>query len=437
MNICKFVTAVMLVTGLTTVAAENSWTLEDCVNYALEHNLTIKSREIELKSGELAVTEAKSNFLPQISANASQSFNFGRGLQSDNTYADRNVSNFQWGAQFSLPLFQGLGNVRRLKYSRLNLQQMLWQLESAKDDVTLNVISRYLQVLYCMEVKNSSDLQVELSEYELSRRRALAEAGKIAEVEILDAEAQLSRDRLASVNAANDYTLALLELAQLLQLQSIEDFSITPVDETNPVIPTPDSVYASAKLNNNTVKASQAEVVAADANISVAKSGYIPRLSFNGGVGSSYYNISGNSNPSFSRQMRDNYNTYIGFSLSIPIFDGLNTANSVRRAKIQKLNADLRLDQVESDLYKAVQQAYYQAIGAREKYTTSLDTEKSTGTAFSAMQEKYNLGRATSSEYEQSKTTFYNSTLERIQAHYEYLLRYRILMYYQNNKIDL
>lgn len=412
-----------------------TWTLDECVEHALEHNLTIRSRLISVKSAEMDVTEAKSQFLPQVSANASQSFNFGRGLTSENTYANQNVSSFQWGASVSLPLFQGLRDVRQLKYSRLNLRQMACQLEADKDNVTINVIAQYLQVLYCREIKETADRQVKLSEFELSRRNALAEAGKIAEIEVLEAEAQLAKDRLSAVNAANDHSLALLDLAQLLQLGSIEEFDITPLDDSQPMIPTVESVYRTALIKNNSILAGKAGIDAADAGISLARSGYIPRLSFNGGVGSSYYNISGRENQTFSRQMRDNYNTYIGFSLSIPIFDGLSTVNSVKRAKIQRLNAVLQYEQAESDLFKAIQQAYHQAIGAREKFITATDTEKATEAAFRAMQEKYNIGRATASEFEQSKTTYLNSTVERIQAHYEYLLRHRLLLFYQNNDI--
>lgn len=425
-------TSAIALTSTVTGTAQ-TWTLEECIGHALEHNLTIQSREIEVQSGELAVTEAKSAFLPQVSANASQSFNFGRGLTAENTYANRNTSNFQWGASVSIPLFQGLRDVRQLKYSRMNLRQLVYQLESVKDNVIINVISQYLQVLYCNEVKETARQQIALSEYELSRRQALADAGKIAEIEILDAQSQLAKDRLNATNADNDYTLALLDLAQLLQLDSIDSFSVTPLSESYPMIPTAESVYRTAIVSNNTVLAGKAGIDAADANVTLAKSGYIPRLSFNGGVGSSYFNINGIDNPSFSRQMRDNYNTYIGFSLSIPIFDGLSTHNSVKRAKVQRLNAVLQLEQAESDLYKAIQLAYYQAIGARAKFNTATETEHATEAAFKAMQEKYNLGRATSSEYEQAKTTYINSTLERIQAHYEYLLRHRILLFYQNN----
>ena len=143
---------------LTTVATATgeTWSLDSCINYAIDHNLTVKSRDLERMSGELSVTEAKDRFLPTLNAGANQSWDFGRGLTSQNTYANRNTSMFAWNAQFSLPLFQGLSAIRQLRYSRSNLSMFQQQTEAAKDEVTLNVISYYLQTLYNQEMMAGS-----------------------------------------------------------------------------------------------------------------------------------------------------------------------------------------------------------------------------------------------------------------------------------------
>ncbi len=159
----------MTVTAMSAVASEK-WSLDSCINYAVENNLTVKNREIERLSSELDIIEAKDQFLPQLSASASQSFNFGRGLTSENTYANRNTSNFQWGTSVQLPLFQGLSAVRQLKLSKINLRSMILQVEAAKDNITLNVISQYLQVLYSSELLATAQNQLELSRYELTRQ---------------------------------------------------------------------------------------------------------------------------------------------------------------------------------------------------------------------------------------------------------------------------
>ena len=176
--------------------------------------------------------------------------------------------------------------------------------------------------------------------------------------------------------------------------------------------------------------AARNNITAADRNISLAKSGYLPTLSFNAGIGSSYYRISDTKNESFGRQMKNNYSTYFGLSLNIPIFDALSTRNSIRRAKVQKVTAMLNYDDARQRVFKAIQQAYYQADGAKNKLKASEVADETANAAFKAMQEKYNLGRATPTEYEQSKAKALKATADRIQARYELILRTRILAFY-------
>lgn len=412
-------------------ASSQSWTLQQCIDYALENNIQIKQSQAQVESGKLQVEDSKHSFLPQVNGNVSQSFNFGRGLTAANTYANRNTSNFSVGAQFSLPVFSGLRNSRTLAQSRLNLSQLMWQLEQTRDNVTLNVIAQYLQALYNKEVMETADNQVSLSDFELNRRQTLAAEGKIAEVEVLEAESQLAQDKLTRVNAQNDYQLALLELTQLLQLTSMDGFEVVSLEGDDPIVPKFEYVYNKALDINSSIKSADAGVETAKSAISVAQTGYIPTISLNGGVGSSYYKLNGMDNLPFGKQMRENYSTYVGISLNVPIFDALSTRNSVKRAKVQLLTAQLQADQAKSDLYKTIQQAWVQARGAQEKYNTAVTSCNAAQISFDAMSEKYNLGRATSTEYEQSKTNLFAAQIQRIQARYEYLLRCRLLNYYQ------
>lgn len=221
----KTVVAALALVCAVTANAE-TWTLEKCIDYALTNNLTVRSRALDVRNAEFDVTAAKDAFLPEVGLSASQSFNLGRGLTSENTYADRNTSNFQWGANLSVPLFQGLGNVRRLDYAKASLLAVVEEFEAAKEDVTLNVIAQYLQVLYCNEVYKVALEQIELSDYELKRQQALLEAGKVPEIDMLNARSQLAQDELSATTAKNDYTLALVDLAQLLRLDDIEGFEV-------------------------------------------------------------------------------------------------------------------------------------------------------------------------------------------------------------------
>lgn len=426
----KIFSTIIAFAAIASAGAQTKWSLDSCINYAISHSISVKNAQAQKDLAELSVTEAKDAFLPTVNASASQNFNFGRGLNNENTYENRNTSSFSWGANLNIPLFQGLSDVKQLKYAKINLRSMLLQLDATKDNVTLNVISQYLQVLYYKELVKTAEEQVELSKYEVSRQEALVNSGKVAEIDLIQARSQLAQDELSVISNLNDAKLALLDLAQLLQLPGIEDFDVMPLDETSPIIPSAQDVYAEAYNKNYGVLAARNAVQAADAQVDVAKTGYFPRLSFNVGVGSSYVNMSGLQNASFSQQMRDNYSTSIGFTLQIPIFDAFSTRNSVRRARVQAVQARLTLQDTETQLQKDIQQAHYRAVAAREKYDTGLKTEDASREAFVAMKEKYELGRSTPTEFEQAKTTYLKAQVNRLQSHYEYILRCRILDFY-------
>ena len=425
-------TAIICALAIATAisSAAETWTLDRCINYALDNNLTVKSRKIEIQSGELDVTAAKDRHLPNLSANASQSFSYGRGLTSDNTYTDRNTSNFGWGVNMSLPLFQGLSAIRQTKYAQANLRALVEELEATKDDITLNVISAYLQVLFAGEMCNVAEEQLRLGLVEQSRREELLANGKIPELDLIEAQSQVAQNRLSLVNAQNDRTLALVDLAQLLELPDIDGFDIAPVEDDGLTLYAPDEVYDRALESNHSVLAARRRIEAADRNISLARSSYLPNLSFNAGIGSNYYTVSGISSESFARQMNHNFNKSLGFSLSIPLFDAFSSRNNVRRAKIQHLNARLQYETTERNLYKTIQQAYYQAKGATEKLRSAEISADATRQAFEAMQQKYDFGRANSTEYEQARSNYVRATSEVVQAKYESILRRRILAFY-------
>lgn len=413
-------------------AAAQPWSLDSCINYAVAHSIQVRQQQLEIDGGELSVTQAKDAFLPNVSASASQGFNFGRGLTADNTYADRNTSNFQWGVSLNLPLFQGLENVRRLKYAKSALRQTLYEYEAAKDDIELNVITQYMQVLYAREVVKSAQAQVEMSEFELERQRALAQAGKIAESEVYDIESQLAQNRLQLVSAQGDAQVQLITLANLLQLRDPSGFDIADVEGDAPLLPAASSVIEQAMTTNNSILAARAAVTSANDNISLAKSGWIPRLSFGASTGSQYYSVNGLDNDSFGSQMRHNYTTYFGFTLSIPVFDAFSTRNAVRRARLQHLQATLEAERRETEIDKTIRLAHTQAVSARDQYVSSRQSLEAVEKAFEAVREKYSLGRSTSYEFQQASNNLYRTQISAIQARYDYLLRCRILHFYQS-----
>lgn len=410
--------------------AQVEWSLDSCINYAHQHNITVRMRDVDNITAEYGVTEAKDRFLPNVSGSVSQNFAFGRGLNSQNMYENRNTQNFGWQAYLSMPVFQGLAGVRRIDYAKANLAAVVEQYEAAKENVTLNVISQYLQVLLNKEVLAVAEEQVRLQTEEVKRQQELVDAGRVAELDLYQAQSQLAADQHTAATAANDYRLALVDLTQLLQLDSPEGFAVAPIDLTEGVLPAVDDVFASALAVNHGVRAAHASEVAAERNTALARTGYIPTLSFNAGLGSSWYKVNGMSNPTFSSQMRDNFNKTIGFSLNIPIFDGFTTRNSVRRAKAAEVTARLQSEQTRSELYQSIQRAYYQAKGARSRLATGRVAAEAARLAMEAMREKYNYGKANATEFEQTKTAWFRANLEVVQGQYESTLRTYILRFY-------
>lgn len=427
----KILTAVLLSSVMTIHTKAEVWTLDSCLNYAAEHNLQVRVSQASLLQGEIGVDQAKSGYLPNVSASAGQSWSLGRGLTSENTYANRNTSNFNWGVSLSLPLFDGLRTPRQVEYANASLNQIIEQYEAAKENISINVISAYLQVLYTQELLKVAQNQVALSEYELARRRSLLDAGKIPEIDMLEAESLLSSDRLSEVQAQNSYTMAKIDLARLLNIdEDVATFEVVPVKDKEVILAKPDELFDKARIYSHSVLATKKGIEVSDANIKLSESGYLPSLSFGSNIGSSYYRLSGFKSESFAQQMRHNYSTYFGFSLNVPIFDGFRTKNSIRRAKADRISAELRYDQVTDELRHTINEVYYQAVGSFRKYESSKEAEDYAFKAFDAVKEKYNLGRATSAEYEQSKTKSLRATSERIQACYELIMRSHLLDFY-------
>lgn len=413
--------------------AQDAWSLDSCINYALIHNVEVRQRINAARQGELAVREAKDRVLPNLSGYGQESFSFGRGLTADNTYANRNTSSFSVGAQLSVPLFQGLRVVRSVKYSETSLKALVEQSEATKDNVTINVMAAYLQALYSRETLGVARMSLGVSKDELRRREILLEAGKIPELDLFEARAQVSRDELTVVNAANDSVMALLDLANLLDIENDGTFDIAPLQEDDLPMPALEEVWTNVQISNHTLRAASIRRQAAGENVDVAKSGYLPTLSFNAGLGTNYYKTSGFVNEGFAAQMRHNFSKSLGFSLNIPIFDGFSTRNNVNRAKLEQLNSELDLENTRQQLYKTISTAHAQAIAAEGKEKASQAAVENTKAAFDAMTVKYDNGRANATEFEKAKADYINAVSDRLQASYERRLRVRILRYYNNN----
>ena len=419
--------------------AQETWNLQRCITHAIEHNLSIKQKEAARNQSEVELNTAQWSRLPNLNANVGQSFNFGRALQADNTYGNRNTRNTNFSLGTSIPLFTGLQIPNSIALSKLNLKAATEDLEKAKEDISLQVASYFLQVLFNEELAKIARNQVALSQEQLDRKVAFFKNGKASEAEVLEAKSRLAQDQLSLVQAENNHQLALLDLSQLLELPSPEGFQINvpDIDNFSVHLTLPEEVYAQAMMNKPAIKAAQYRLLGAEKSIKIAQSGYYPQLSFGAGIGTNYYHLSGIENAPFSTQWDQNMNKYLQFSLSIPIFNRFQTRNRVKSARIQHTALSWQLEESKKALYKEIQQAYYNALAAESKYKSSQSASESAEASFQLMSEKYANGKASATEYNEMRTTWMKALSDGVQAKYEFIYRSKILDFYKGVPLTL
>lgn len=417
--------------------AQRVMTLAQCIDYAVSHNVNVKRYANNVEQQKVQLSTARNSRLPDLTAGASQSFNFGRGLNSENAYVNRNTQSTGFNLQTSVPLLTGGRIPNEIAMSRLNLQAATADLEHARQSIALQVAAAYLQAVYAAEVVKVQEAQVAFSKIQEDRISKLFNAGKSPESDVVEAHSQVAQDEMGRTQAKCDYKLAMLDLSQLLELSSPDSIEIVaPQGETSPTLPPlPDRIFARAEGVKPEIQAEKLRLQAAEKNIRIAKAALYPTLSLGAGLSSEYYKTSGYQAASFSKQLSDNFNKSIGLSLNIPIFNRLATRNSIRQAKLQQSEQALQLDETKKTLYKEIQQAYYNAVNAQAKYESALAARKAAESNFNMMTGKFENGRANATELEEAKTKRVNAITSTLQAKYEYILRMKIIEFYEGNKL--
>ena len=430
--------------GLTVAQAQPAtegtpWTLQDCIRYALDHNLSVQQSALQVDQREIEVNTARSSRLPAVSAGASQNFSFGRGLTEDNTYTHANTAGTSFSLGGDLPLFNGLRIQNNIALSELNLKAATQDLEKARDDIRVAVAQAYVQILYNQEILSVAQRQVEIDSLQVERLEALLRNGKAASAEVSAQKAALAQSRLTAVQASNNLQLARLDLAQLLELPTPEGFDVVvPSGDLMRVLPaSPEAVYEAAVGIKPAVRAEELRLDYAERNIALAKGGYLPTLSLSGGIGTNYYYTSGYPAKSFFDQLNNNFSPYVGLSLNIPIFSRMQNRNQVKSARLSYESQQLQLDQVKKQLYKEIQQAWYNALAADAKLESSQQAEKSAAESFALVQARYENGKATITEFNESKSQYLKAASDLVQARYEALYQNSLLDFYTGKEIQL
>ena len=417
-------------------SAQQQLTIEQCVEIALKNNRNIKQQELNKAQREIAYSQARADLLPSLNASAGQNFVFGRSIGLDNTYQNTNSSQTSFGIGADITIFDGLRMKHNIDAKRADLSAAQADMEKLKDDIEMSVSTAFLQVLLQKELLQIANQQVELTDANINRRKDLINSGKMAQGEISELEAQRAREEQNRVQAESNLKLALLDLAQIMDVEDFThlDISAPPVENiiNESVLLSTSDVFQSALLSRPEIRAAEYRLQSSEKEVLMAKSQLYPSLSFGANFGTGYYNMGGRTNDPFSQQIRNNMSNSLGFSLRIPIFNKFQTRNSIRTAKLAMENNRLEIDKVKIDLRKRIEQAYQNAVGAQSKWKATQKSEIANKEAFRFAQEKFDGGRANAYELFQAKSNLTQTLSDQAQAKYEYAFRLKILELLKN-----
>jgi len=412
------------------------YTLEECIDIALQNNRTIKQQELNRAQREIAFAQARNEMLPNLNAQAGQSFTFGRSIGIDNTYQNTNSTQTSLGMGADITLFDGLRIKHNIDAKRAELSAAEADVEKFKDDIEMSVATAFLQVLLQKELLGIAREQIALTDENIQRRTELIKNGKMAQGEIYELEAQRAREEQNRVQAESNLKLALLDLAQIMELDDFSNLDVLapPVEQivSDELLLSPTEVYQRALLTRPEIRASEYRVQSSEKEVLMAKSQLYPSLSFGANFGTGYYKMSGRPNDAFNAQLRNNMSNSLGFSLRIPIFNRFQTRDNIRSAQIAVENNRIEMDKVKIELRKRVEQAFHNAVGAQSKWKATQKSEVSGKEAFRFAQEKFDNGRANAYELFQAKSNLTQVLSEQAQAKYEYAFRLKILELLKN-----
>ncbi|MEP5614701.1 MAG: TolC family protein [Flavobacteriaceae bacterium] len=433
-----FFLQVSIAQQVSTSTSPKVWSLEDCISYALEHNIVVKDATLNKNIAEVDYSKAKSSRLPNLFGNASQSFSNGSTIDPiTSSFVNDQIHSTNVDINSALTLFQGNQISNQIKQNKLLLDQSIFQEEVEKNSIALNILEVYLQTLYSKESIAIAESNVVASQKEVLRAKARLDAGNISLSDYTEAQSQEATNKYNVITAKNDYQQYIIQLKQLLELSPLEDIQIETIDENIDTINfelNKIEVYAKALSFLPEIQASNLNVVVNEKELDIAKGGFLPTLSLTGSIGSGYTSINDNS---FSDQFDVNFNQRLGLSLSIPIFNSNQTKAAVKTATINIEKAQIQKQSTEKEIYKKVETAYQNAVSAQEQVIAAEASKVAAEQSYKLAQKKYELGALSTTDLVISQNTYTNAQQNYLQSKYLNILYHQLLQFYQGNDIKL
>ncbi|MCC3159017.1 TolC family protein [Hymenobacter sp. 15J16-1T3B] len=462
-------------------------TLQQAVEYAIQNNLTVRQSQLQAELSEATLRQTRLSQLPTANANASQTWNYGTNVDPlTYTFQSQTTRANNFSATAGLNIFSGFQVRNNIKRYGLDYQAALLDIDQARNDLSLNVASAYLQYLLGEELLRAAQLRINTDQAQIDRTQKLLRAGAVAESNLLDAQAQLASDEVSVVTAQNQRDLARLQVAQLLNLDQARTSSLALVvpqlpdpDEMPAMDADADGTYQIAQGTQPQVKAADLRVQSAMRGEEVARGAYYPRLSFGASIFSGYssariarklssdstivpsgfiYQIdpvtlqprlvpgvfAGIKQPrfetlpeGFGSQVKNNLGKQLSFNLTIPILNGWQARTNVQRSVIGVKQAEVRAEQTRLQLRQTIQQAYADALAAQRRYAANSRQVQALTTAYRNAEIRFNNGLLNGTDFNQAKNNLAGAESSMIQAKYEYIFRRKVLDFYQGKPLDL
>ena len=431
--------------GTVQMSAQKKWTLQDCIDYAMENNITLKKSQLQKQSATEDLKGAKAALLPTVSASTNQSLGYqpwkdtGMAYVTNgtvNTKVDKTSYNGSYSVSGQWTVWNGGRNTNTVKLDRLAEQEAGLSARETANSIQERIAQLYSQILYLDENVKVNEQMLETSKKNEERGQEMVNVGKMSKADLAQLSAQRANDEYNIVETRSQLLNYKLELKQLLEITDESEFNVAVPEigeeQILAEIPALQTVYEEALLSRPEIERLQLSVKSSEVSVSIAKAGWMPNVSLTGGFTTSTNSLSGTG---WGSQFKSNVNTQLGLGVSMPIYDGRSTKTAVNKAKIQQLQAQLNLQDQQKTLYSDIQQYWLNAVNNQEKYKAAKSSVESAQQSYDLLSEQFRLGLKNIVELLSGKDNLLNAQQNQLQSKYLTLYNQQMLAFYQGGEI--
>jgi outer membrane protein len=420
------------------------WSLQDCIDYAVERNIGLQRQMLVTESAEVDFLKAKLNLLPSLNFNSDARVGFGRSIDPVTNLITfkQNLSN-SYSLSSSFQLFNGFATLNTISANKFMVKAGLETGKITRNTLIVNILGAYYQVLYAKGLEDAAKMQLDLSEKQLFRITKMVETGKEALSKQFELESRASEDRLSYTIAKNTSDQAITSLKQLLQLEPGTEFDLLMPDLENTLITDDnfdtDSVYNIASQTLPRLKAINYELMASRRQVAAARGRLAPSLTVGGAIFTGYYKVISEGVPeqeSFSQQLKNNNSQALFLSLDIPIFNNFNTGRNIRLAKIRRNDTELKLEQEKNSLYTEIEDACLYFNRGKDEYIAASANLEFNKKSFDAVEKKFEAGLVDVTDYSAAKTTLFRAETEVLRTKLQLLIRRLTIQFYSTGEYE-